>query len=812
MHAKRKSLQRYLLYIQRLLTTISPTTATSGGFITSDGGATIISNGVCWSTAANPSTADSKSCRCSWYSQFVSSLSGLTAGTTYHVRAYATNSVGTAFGVDRSFSTSGQAPESLTQPATNITTTGATLNATVNPHYLSTTVTFEYGTTTGYGSTVTATQSPVTGNNMTNINIDISGLTSGTTYHFRVKTENSLGITYGNDLTFEISPGLPVLTTTPVSGITTTFAQSGGTITSGVGATIIARGVCWSINTNPTIADNFTSDGSGTGAFSSNITGLTSNTTYYLRAYAIISVGIAFGEEVSFTTAQITAPTLSTTPVTSITLTTAVSGGNISNPGGSMITARGVCWTTNTSPTISNEKTTDGTGSGIFTSNLTGLLPGITYYVRSYATNIAGTAYGDEVSFTTSSIMVPSLTTTPVTSVTLTTATSGGNISADGGEDITSRGVCWATSSNPSINDSKTTDGAGTGSFESILSALQQGTTYYLRAYATNSVGTGYGNEVTFNTNPGFVPTFRIAEVLSINVTTALFNCFISSDFAGNITASGVCWATTPNPTLINTSTSDWKGNMIYQSNLTGLQSSTIYYARAYATNSEGTGYSEQIQFTTLNDHTGETGTINDIDGNTYSTIGIGSQIWMAENLKTTKYNDGTDIPLVTDSTEWMALLTPAYCWYNNDASAYKDPYGALYNWFTLDAASNGGKNACPIGWHLFWNDWGILFDYLGGYDGFAGGKLKESGTTHWNTPNTGATNETGFTALPGGDRYNGFGGIGTDGNYWSSLHGPAGDFPSANGYTVMNNEANIHFYNRYDAKAGFSVRCVKDN
>jgi uncharacterized protein (TIGR02145 family) len=192
------------------ITNVTATTATSGGNITSDGRSTITASGICWSTTANPTTSDSKTTDGSASGQFVSEITGLTAGLTFHVRAYATNSVGTAYGIDMSSSTLGQVPESLTQPATNKTATGATLNGTVNANYLSTVVTFEYGLTASYGSIATAIQSPVTGNTVTTVSADISGLTSETTYHFKVKAVNSLGTTYGSDVTFTTTSSVTV--------------------------------------------------------------------------------------------------------------------------------------------------------------------------------------------------------------------------------------------------------------------------------------------------------------------------------------------------------------------------------------------------------------------------------------------------------------------------------------------------------------------------------------------------------------------------------------------------------------------------
>ena len=195
--------------------------------------------------------------------------------------------------------------------------------------------------------------------------------------------------------------------------------------------------------------------------------------------------------------------------------------------------------------------------------------------------------------------------------------------------------------------------------------------------------------------------------------------------------------------------------------------------------------------------------TITDIEGNVYNTVTIGNQIWMKENLKTTTYNDGIEIPLVTDKTDWDNLTTPGYCWYENSDSI-GTIYGALYNWYSV----NTGK-LCPKGWHVpLDEDWTILTSYLGGED-VAGGKLKESGTNHWQNQNTEATNESGFTALPGGYRnYNGtFDNIVNFGYWWSATENDAAY--AWNRY-IFYGYANVYrYFKRKDI--GFSVRCVKD-
>ncbi len=197
-------------------------------------------------------------------------------------------------------------------------------------------------------------------------------------------------------------------------------------------------------------------------------------------------------------------PTVTTSSVTDITQISANCGGNVTSGGGADVTARGVCWSTSQNPTIDDSKTTDGTGTGTFTSSLTGLIPDTTYYVRAYATNSAGTGYGSQKQFhTPPNPVLPTVTTSSVTDITQTSASCGGNVTSDGGADVTARGVCWSTSQNPTIDDSKTTDGTGTGTFSSNLTGLSPDTTYYVRAYATNSAGTGYGSQVEFHTSNG---------------------------------------------------------------------------------------------------------------------------------------------------------------------------------------------------------------------------------------------------------------------------------------------------------------------
>ena len=388
----------------------------------------------------------------------------------------------------------------------------------------------------------------------------------------------------------------PTATIATVTNITATSATSGGEITSDGGSAVTARGVCWSTNQSPTTSDNKTTNGSGTGSFTSSITGLTPGTIYNLRAYAINAVGTAYSNRVALTTLALL-PVLTTADLTALTSTSATSGGNITNDGGAPVTARGVCWSKSQNPTTSDSKTTDATGSGIFSSSITGLTPGMTYYARAYATNSVGTAYGNQITTTTAAIL-PKITTADISVFSATTATSGGNITSDGGAVVTIVGVCWSTNQNPTITDLKTMDSTVSGSFTSFITGLTPGTTYYIRGYATNKIGTAYGNQLILTTT-AILPLLTTSIVKSYTSTTALCGGNIINDGGATVTARGVCWSEHPNPTVSDSHTTDGDGRGMFTTTLTNLQSATTYYFRAYAINRAGISYGNSENFTT---------------------------------------------------------------------------------------------------------------------------------------------------------------------------------------------------------------------
>ena len=985
-------------------TGITETTATSGGNITLDGGTPVTVRGICWSTTTNPNITDTITTDGSGIGAFVSNMAGLTPGTTYYVRAYATNSNGTSYGNEVVFTTTVVIPtcgnmtdidgnvynaitigtQCWTQTNLNVTkyrngdvipqvtdptawanlTTGAwcyyandSANGLVygklynwyaindprglapigwripNDSEWTTLVNYLGGETVAGGKmkNITGWPTPNTGADnssgftalpgghkgafggfingglmgywwsFTEINTSnswhriIAG-TSASIFNSDILKSNGLSVRCTKDTT---SSQLSTLTTTAATGVTETSAISGGNITLDGGAPVTVRGICWSTTTNPDITDNTTSNGSGVGTFVSNISGLTPNTTYYIRAYGTNSAGTAYGNEVVFTTTMSIQTCGTMTDI----------DGNVYNA----VTIGTQCWTqTNlnvskyrngdvipqvTDPTQWENLTTgawcyyeNNTANGpvygklynwyavndsrglaptgwhiptdtewtILTNYLGGVavaggkmkesgtahwlspntaadnssgftaLPGgyrktfgefaimtANGYWWSSTESLAITAWTRTIGYSRanatklgihkkSGISVrcvkdatvpqpPTLTTTAATGITETTATSGGNITSDGGSPVTVRGICWSTTANPDITDSTISDGSGVGTFVNNMAGLMLGTTYYVRAYATNSNGTAYGNEVVFTTTVATQPpTLTTTDATGITETTATSGGNITSDGGSPVTVRGICWSTTTNPDITDSTTSDGTGTGTFVSNMAGLISGTTYYVRAYATNSNGTAYGNELVFTTL-----DIPSCTD-NATPYPEITIGTQVWMQKNLDVCTYRNGDPIPEVTDLTEWNNLTTGAWCYYENN-TANGPVYGKLYNQYAV----NDSRGLAPEGWHV---PEGNEFETLNVFLGAAteGGQMKEVGTTHWESPNTGATNSSGFTALPGGIRWQfGFNNIGAITRFWAS---------DANiSFSLTNISNDMSPIGGPPSYGGCSVRCVKD-
>ena len=492
---------------------------------------------------------------------------------------------------------------------------------------------------------------------------------------------------------------------------------------------------------------------------------------------------------------KIVKPTLTTNDGSNITQTTATSGGNISSDGGATVTARGVCWSKSADPTTElTTKTSDDTGTGAFTSSLTGLTANTIYYVRAYATNSEGTAYGVGISFTTLAT-VPGAPTigSAAAGNAQATITFSAPVS-NGGSAITA----YTVKSNPG-------NIAGTGSTSPIaVTGLTNGIAYTFKVTATNAIGESIASSASNSVTPTTTSTVPGAPTIG---TATAGNAQATITFTAPISNGGTAitgYTVTSSP---GSKSSSGTASPI---TITGLANGTAYTFTVTAINAIGTSVASSASNSVT--PTASVTTISDIDGNSYSIVSIGTQTWMAENLKTTKFNDGTAIPNVTVDATWAALTTGAYCDYSN-TSSNSATYGRLYNWYVLDnnvsteAASNGGKNVCPTDWHVPSDaEWSTLTSYLGG-ESVAGGKLKETGTTHWTTPNTGATNVQGFTGLPGGFRQGSYSLLGVLGIWWSTT--PLSSTQAVS-YGVYNSDPSLIRYN-HDKLYGFSVRCIRD-
>ncbi len=639
---------------------------------------------------------------------------------------------------------------------------------------------------------------------------NIKGLTPGTKYDVIAYGSNKFGIGYGQEISFTTVPvSVPVVTTIPPNRISYDFAFSGGIVNSTGNLSLTMEGICWGTGPNLSINDETITVEPVYEVFPICLKNLTSETTYYVRAYAKNDIGIGYGAEFSFTTLTCQVPTLST-QVNNVTYTSASCTGSISHNGGKEVTERGICWSTKPDPGISDNYILDEeAGIGTYTIVVSELTPGEEYYVRAFAKNEVGIGYGEEVSITTPPYVIPKLT-TELVEFTTTSALFSGSISHDGGQEVTERGICWSTRPDPGTFDNYILDvETGIGTYTLEITDLTPGAEYHVRAFAKNSIGISYGNEITFHTlGP---PTVKTFEPYSTSDTEARFGGIIEYDPDTNITENGIFYGEHPNPVATGTRIQTDPERKAFSYEAGGLVIGNTYYVVAFASNSYGMGYGEEIQYT----HVEADDIISDLDGNEYRIVEIGSQIWMADNLATTHYNDGTPIPNVTDSFFWEDIDSDAYCWCHNDREGYGKLYGALYN---IEAVLT--NNLCPSGWHVPSDDeWKTLEGTIGMSSSEQdkldlrgtneGGKLKETGTVHWQSPNVGATNEYGFNALPGGFRHtNGiFFWVYHNTHWWTSTQHPTSEYFNRyldSGHALIGRGTS-------DKRSGFYIRCVKE-
>jgi len=710
--------------------------ATSGGFFSNNYGKPVTEKGVCWSLSENPTTKDTCTNDGEGLEPFVSILTNLLPGKIYYIRAYASNEDGTIYGEQRSFETmdgflqlggvtlnevkalsahangriienrgaeildwglcyaTSQEPElgeAICVSAINQQIIGSkgkqgrsieTKNHLINDSEL-----YEISQNSVLESTSLSTLSSA---NYTPAEIKIetllsqetdpehSGifnqspsqkhieshnknpellfnlvfshtlieLTPDRTYYIRVFALKKEEIMYGPQESFKTRDGIVQLTTANPLQVMAFTARLGGNIIYDGGENVTTRGVCFGTQPNPGFSDTCVSSGAGIGSFEVTIQQLIPDTQYFTRAFATNGVGTVFGNERSFTTRDGIVQ-LTTANPTQVTAFTAWVGGSIANDGGAGITSRGVCYGTQPNPGFSDTCVSSGAGIGSFGVTIHPLALDTQYFVRAYATNAVGTVFGNERSFTTRNGIVQ-LTTANPTQVMAFTAWVGGSIANDGGAGITSRGVCYGTQPNPGFSDTCVSSGAGIGSFGVTIQSLALDTQYFVRAYATNAVGTVFGNQQSFRTRNG-VPSLTTTKPFDVRRTSARTGGNITNNGGAVITAAGVCYVQGfTAPTLDDTCIPRTPGLNTFELLLEDLIPGKTYTVRAYATNQFVTAWGDIYNFTTLDwPIDTETAVVNVINPTTGRT-------WMDRNLGATHVaTSSTDSEAFGDLYQW---------------------------------------------------------------------------------------------------------------------------------------------------------------
>ena len=588
-------------------TEVTTTSAKFNGTITEVGYPSYTERGFVYAESSMPTlenTIHRLTASVSEETQYSAIATGLTLGHTYYVRAYAINAAGTAYSTNQvTVIPAYILPEVSTNDVTNrnMAAGTATFNGTINnigdPAY--TERGFAYGTS--HNPTVDDITKVVSGTGTGAFSANVSGLQIGTTYYIRAYARNSGGIAYGSEKSLNFESSAPSVTTQAATNInknngTATF---NGTITNAGDPAYNEKGFAYGTSRNPNIDDDTKKvvSGTGTGAFSANITDLQVGHTYYIRAYAKNEgSNTAYGEEITLDFSAVAAAVTTSAPTNiNIGNGTATFNGNVTNAGDPIYTEKGFVYGPAHNPNVEDnlKKIVAGTGTGAYTANVTNLEMGSVYYVRAYVIN-AGTAhYGAEQTLDFTAVPAVVTTSAPTNkNIANGTATFNGSITNAGDPAYTEKGFVYATTSNPNIEDNtrKTVAGSGTGAYSVSVNNLVMGETYYIRAYVINAGVTHYGAEQTLDFN-AVLPTVTIQAATNVDLEnkTATLNGTIISVGDPSYTERGFVYGTMTTPTIYDATIATVAGTVTgtYTKTITGLQDVT-YYVRAYAKNSAG--------------------------------------------------------------------------------------------------------------------------------------------------------------------------------------------------------------------------------
>jgi len=592
--------------------TITYNSFITGLKITEGGGLPILTYGLCWSTSPKPTIGTSSKTEhhdaIHTNNTRTKTLNNLNPDTKYYVRAYAINNLGISYGEEIQVTTLRPVlPTVTTGTVTDLI--GSNFTCDGNIKNTGNVPLIKYGLCWGTTINPQITTDEKTENSSIQIGLfreTVNVLETQDVYYVRAYATNMVGTSYGE--VREVRYTTPTVDTKQVSNISYEKLDCGGTIQSTGGKTITKYGLCWNTTGNPTLSNSSktvnTSAITTGNDFSENITSLLSDTKYYICAYVETAIGVGYGTIREKTTKKFTVPKISTTAITYMTGNDCMSGGNITNTGGKTIDEYGVCWGISLNPTITSTKTveTNSITTGTYVSHLINLNKGTTYHVRAYAKNSEGVDYGQDIVFTSPDL--PTVTTDEIGLFTSTTCDCGGKITDNGGATILEKGLCWNTKANPDITLlTILMMGNGSSDFSSNITGLKPFTLYYVRAYAKNITGISYGEERTFTTK-ALLPTITTTPCSVLSISSILCGGNITDNGGDVITEQGICYSdqedfdpeTLPTANIIKDPSSTRLNDFLIS--LGSLSPNTKYYVQAYATNSAGTAYGDQVNIT----------------------------------------------------------------------------------------------------------------------------------------------------------------------------------------------------------------------
>ncbi len=599
------------------------------------------------------------------------------------------------------------------------------------------------------------------------------------------------------------------MTTSEVTDVTFDHALLSGKVENDGGSPVTQRGFCWSLFQAPDTSDSKSEDGTGTGVFTHEIKiPVEPETKYYVRAYAKNIYGISYGKEVSFLSGK--SIQVFTDSVSGITRTSANAHGHVKTPAGLSDVSYGICWGTSIFPTLDNENKALTLADGLLSSEITNLKPWTVYFVRMFAKAGNHVFYGNNISFSTLG-KSPEIFTDELTGV-LTTDASHGNTKLDAtghyilspGGSADSYGFCWSKLHNPSIDDNQINGVLNQGKFTATIMNLEVNTDFYVRAYVKDIYGIYYGNEKSIRisyTPPQPDGFFRYAYYY--NKINAVYQVTYTNTASIPVLKFGVCWGTESNPTTDNNKRETTYGNMA-DFTLSGIDPGVMQYMRFYVVNDIGTYYSTNRTITQWYGQTGPQAT--DADGNLYNSVKIGSQIWLVENLKTTKYLNGDVIGTTTPAgLDISTAVEPKYQWPAGGDEINVPEYGRLYTWH----AATDSRKVCPAGWHVpSSSEWYELYQFMNN----EGGDMKETGLTHWSSPNLDATNSSGYKGVGAGYRtLTAFTNMKNFAMFWSTVPTTYSAQYAYLHYNSGSFRINENPSSTYSKSFGYSIRCLKD-